>query len=62
VALMDYSRRRPRLCLPLFLFYYAMDQMAYQLGAIAGCIRTRSFRSYMVRFHRVRKATSRRIP
>jgi mycofactocin system glycosyltransferase len=62
VALMDYSRKQPRLCLLLFFLYYSLDQMAYQAGAIAGCIRARSFRSYMLRFQRTRKVTPQRIP
>jgi mycofactocin system glycosyltransferase len=45
-ACIDYSTKHPRLNLGSFLFYHTLDQIAYQLGAIAGCIHARSFRSY----------------
>ncbi len=52
----DYSAKRPRLAFPLFFFYYALDQVAYQLGAFAGCLRAKSFRSYYPLFFRARRS------
>jgi mycofactocin system glycosyltransferase len=51
-AAVDYSTRRPRLPFPIFLAYYVAEHAAYQAGAIAGCLRSRSFRSYLPVFER----------
>jgi mycofactocin system glycosyltransferase len=51
-ASVDYSAKRPRLALPVFLFYYILDHISYQLGVLAGCLRARNFGSYLVRFIR----------
>ncbi len=51
-AAVDYSTRRPRLPFPVFLAYYVAEHAAYQAGAIAGCLRSRSFRSYLPVFER----------
>jgi mycofactocin system glycosyltransferase len=48
-ALVDYSVKCPRLIFPLFLFYYALDHIAYQLGVVMGCIRKGSFRAYRIK-------------
>jgi mycofactocin system glycosyltransferase len=48
----DYSTRRPRLPLPVFVAYYLAEHAAYQAGVIAGCVRSRSFRSYLPVFER----------
>jgi len=48
-SLVDYCLKRPRLGLPLFLFYYTVDHLSYQLGVFAGCLRKRSFGSYSLR-------------
>jgi mycofactocin system glycosyltransferase len=48
-SLVDYCSKRPRLGLPLFLFYYTVDHLSYQLGVFAGCLRKRSFGSYSLR-------------
>lgn len=50
----DYSAKRPRLNFPAFFFYYAIDHISYQIGVWAGCLRARSFRSYLPRFVRRR--------
>jgi hypothetical protein len=47
--LVDYCLKCPRLGLPLFLFYYTVDHLSYQLGVFAGCLRKRSFGSYSLR-------------
>jgi cellulose synthase/poly-beta-1,6-N-acetylglucosamine synthase-like glycosyltransferase len=48
-ASVDYSVKRPRLAFPAFLFYYVLDHLSYQLGVLTGCLRARSFRSYLLR-------------
>jgi len=57
-AFVDYSVKRPRLAFPVFFFYYFLDHLSYQLGVLAGCVRTRSFRSYRLRI--VRRLDERR--
>ena len=44
----DYSAKRPRLGFATYLAYYAAEQLAYQTGVIVGCLRERTFRSYLV--------------
>jgi mycofactocin glycosyltransferase len=51
-ASMDYSAKRPRLSFPAFFFYYVLDHISYQLGVVAGCLRARCYRSYLVRLIR----------
>jgi mycofactocin glycosyltransferase len=51
-ASIDYSVKRPRLAFPFFFFYYVLDHLSYQLGVFLGCLRARSFRSYLVRYKR----------
>jgi mycofactocin system glycosyltransferase len=46
-AAVDYSTRRPRLTFLAFLAYYVAEHAAYQTGVVAGCVRSRSFRSYL---------------
>jgi hypothetical protein len=48
----DYSTRRPRMCFPAYLAYYLAEHAAYQAGVAAGCVRERSFRSYVPVFER----------
>jgi hypothetical protein len=52
----EYFIKKPRLSLPLFLCYFTMDQLAYQLGVWWGCFKTLCFspiNPYLVRkpFH-----------
>ena len=51
-AFVDYSAKRPCLAFPSFFFYYVLDHISYQLGVLAGCLRARTFRSYLIRFIR----------
>ncbi len=46
-SLVDYTVKRPRLRFPLFLFYYFLDHLSYQVGVLLGCARAGTFRSYM---------------
>jgi mycofactocin system glycosyltransferase len=48
----DYSSRRPRLVFPLFLFYYVLDHLSYQSGVFTGCVRDKTFGSYVPKFIR----------
>ena len=50
----DYSTRRPRLPFPVYLMYYLAEHAAYQAGVVKGCLRERSFRSYLPVFERRR--------
>jgi mycofactocin system glycosyltransferase len=51
-AFVDYSAKRPCLAFPYFFFYYVLDHTSYQLGVLAGCLRARSFRAYLIKFIR----------
>ena len=46
-AAVDYATKRPRLGYPTYLGYYLAEHTAYQAGVIAGCVRARTFRSYL---------------
>jgi hypothetical protein len=59
-SLVDYSLRRPRLVFPLFVLYYVLDHLSYQLGVFTGCVRDRTFGSYVPKF--VRKVMIPHIP
>ena len=48
----DYSTKRPRMPFPEYLAYYVAEHAAYQAGVAAGCVRARSFRSYLPVFER----------
>lgn len=51
-ASVDYHLRQPQLNFLSFLCYYALDHMSYQLGVLIGCVRAKTFRSYIPRFMR----------
>jgi hypothetical protein len=59
-SVVDYWVKRPQLVFPLFLFYYFVDHLSYQLGVIVGCMREKSFGSYSLRFFR--KAAAHSMP
>jgi mycofactocin glycosyltransferase len=54
----DYFTKRPRLPLPVYAALYLAEHAAYQTGVIRGCLRARSFRTYLPVFER-RKAPPR---
>ena len=58
----DYSTRRPRMGFPAYLAYYLAEHVAYQTGVVAGCVRARSFRSYVPVFERRECAGGGRSP
>jgi hypothetical protein len=45
-SLVDYTVKRPRLIFPVFLFYYFLEHISYQVGVLSGCVKARTFRSY----------------
>jgi len=49
-SIVDYSTKKPQLPYPIFLFYYIVEHLAYQIGVFAGCLKRRKFRSYCPRF------------
>jgi mycofactocin system glycosyltransferase len=51
----DYFTKRPRLPLPVYGALYLAEHAAYQTGVVRGCVRARSFRTYLPVFER-RKA------
>lgn len=53
-SLVDFSVKHPRLWYPTFLFFYLAEHGAYQAGVLVGCVRSRSFRSYVPTFRRPR--------
>jgi len=46
VAIVDHQVRRPQLALPLFTFYYFLEQFSYGSGVFCGCWRLKTFASY----------------
>jgi len=46
VASVDHQVRKARLALPLFWFYYLLEQLAYGSGVFIGCLRLKNFASY----------------
>jgi mycofactocin glycosyltransferase len=46
----EFVMKRPRLIYPLFLFFYAAEQLSYQLGVLRGCIKEKAFTSYRIAF------------
>ena len=46
-AIVDFSIRRPAIHFSTFLFFYTLDQLAYQTGVFWGCLRNKNFMSYV---------------
>jgi mycofactocin system glycosyltransferase len=51
-AVVEFVRKKPRLSLPLFLFFYLAEQAFYQAGVFRGCLIWKSFRPYHLWFFR----------
>ena len=47
-AVVDWRRLRPRLALPAFVAAWLMDDAAYQVGLLLGCLRQRSLAAFRV--------------
>jgi mycofactocin system glycosyltransferase len=52
-SVVDYSMKRPELFYPVFLFFYLLEHLVYQLGVFWGCLKNRYFGSYLLSFRRV---------
>ena len=48
----DYSLKKPGLSYPVFLFFYLLEHLAYQVGVFWGCLKLRYFGSYLISFRR----------
>jgi mycofactocin glycosyltransferase len=48
----DYATKKPRLVYPVYLFFYLMEHIAYQLGVFWGCLKHKFFGSYLPVFSR----------
>jgi hypothetical protein len=48
----DYFRRKPKLFYPVFLFFYLLEHLAYQVGVFWGCLKKGYFGSYLLSFKR----------
>jgi mycofactocin system glycosyltransferase len=48
----DYAVKKPELLYPVFLFYYFLEHLAYQVGVFWGCLKTGYFGSYLLSFRR----------
>jgi len=42
-GLMEFFIKKPRLNIPLFLFYFSLEQLSYQLGVWWGCFKRNFF-------------------
>jgi len=51
-SLVDYLTKKPALLYPVYLFFYLMEHLAYQIGVFGGCWQNRYFGSYLVKFKR----------
>lgn len=51
-ALWDYRLKKPALMFHVFLWFYALEHMAYQLGVFVGCLREKTFMSYVPKFEK----------
>jgi mycofactocin system glycosyltransferase len=46
----DYAVKKPGLFYPVFLYYYILEHLVYQIGVLAGCFKYRYFGSYVLSF------------
>jgi len=51
-SIVDQTVKRPRLAYPVFLCFYCLEHLSYQVGVFAGCLQRRNFGSYVPRFFR----------
>jgi mycofactocin glycosyltransferase len=48
----DYAVKKPRLLYPVYLFFYLLEHLAYQMGVFWGCLKLKYFGSYLPVLHR----------
>lgn len=49
-SIVDYYVKKPKLLYPVFLFYYLLEHLAYQVGVFWGCLKQKFFGSYILSF------------
>jgi mycofactocin system glycosyltransferase len=49
-SIVDYFAKKPELFYPVFLFFYLLEHLAYQLGVFWGCLKKGYFGSYLLKF------------
>jgi hypothetical protein len=51
-SIVDFYVKRPDLPYPVFLLFYILEHLAYQLGVFWGCLKLKYFGSYILNFRR----------
>jgi mycofactocin system glycosyltransferase len=51
-SIVDFAVKKPRLPYPVFLFFYLLEHLFYQVGVFLGCLKAGSFGSYRLAFRR----------
>ncbi|MCK4863309.1 MAG: mycofactocin biosynthesis glycosyltransferase MftF [Dehalococcoidales bacterium] len=49
-SIVDYYVKKPGLFYPVFLFFYLLEHLAYQVGVFRGCFKQKYFGSYILSF------------
>jgi mycofactocin system glycosyltransferase len=51
-SITDYIVKKPKLFYPVFLYFYLLEHLAYQVGVFRGCVKYGYFGSYLLSFKR----------
>jgi hypothetical protein len=51
-SIVDYLLKRPKLFYPVFLSFYLLEHLAYQVGVFWGCLKKGYFGSYLLKLRR----------
>jgi mycofactocin glycosyltransferase len=51
-SVVDYAVKKPKLIYPVFLYFYFLEHVAYQIGVFYGCLKRKYFGSYRLSFSR----------
>lgn len=51
-SIVDYSVKKPSLNYLIFLLFYILEHLAYQIGVFLGCLKLKYFGSYIISFKR----------
>ncbi len=56
-SLTDFFLKKPSLNVFIFIFYYSLDQLSYQMGVLSGCLKYKSFNAVnpIVTFQSIKK-------
>jgi hypothetical protein len=49
-SIADYLVKKPKLFYPVFLFFYLLEHLVYQVGVFWGCLKKGYFGSYLLKF------------